>query len=53
MSRQELLTVLELGVREGRISPPLAAYIAAEVLGVEARATDYDAKVRLDDPAVS
>lgn len=53
MSGQEFLTLLDQAVKQGRISPPLAAYIAAEVLGVEARATEYDAKVRLDDAPVS
>jgi len=49
MSRQNLLTLLEDGVRRGRISPQLAAYIAAEVLGIEAVDTGYDDTVRLDD----
>ncbi len=53
MSRQELLMLLDEGVRHGRISPQLAAYIAAEILGMEARATGYDDMVRLDDAAAA
>ena len=49
MTQQDLLTIIEEGLENGRISPHLAAYIAAEVLGVEARATGYDERVRVDD----
>jgi hypothetical protein len=48
MTQQDLLAIIEEGLENGRISPHLAAYIAAEVLGVEARATGYDEGVRLD-----
>jgi hypothetical protein len=49
MTHQDLLAIIEEGVENGRISRYLAAYIAAEVLGVAARETDYDDLVRLDD----
>lgn len=49
MSRQTMLTLIEEGLANGRISPQLAAYIAAELLGVEARSTGYDETLRLDD----
>ena len=49
MTQQDLLAILEEGVENGRISPSLAAYIAAEVTGVEAEATGYDDRVRLHD----
>lgn len=49
MNKQDLLETLEEGLTNGRISPHLAAYIAAEVLGVEAHATGYDDRVRLDE----
>jgi hypothetical protein len=49
MTQQDLLTIIEEGLENGRISPHLAAYIAAEVLGVEARATGYDERVRVDE----
>jgi hypothetical protein len=49
MTHQDLLTIIEEGVENGRISRHLAAYIAAEVLGVEARATEYDDMVRYDE----
>ena len=42
MTRQDLLQIIEEGLENGRLSPSLAAYIAAEVLGVDARATGYD-----------
>lgn len=51
MTQQDLLAIIEEGVENGRISPPLAAYIAAEVLGVDARATGYDERVGLDEEA--
>ncbi len=49
MTHQELLAIVEEGLENRRIAPHLAAYIAAEVLGVEARATGYDERVRLED----
>jgi hypothetical protein len=49
MTHHDLLTVLEDGLESQRISPYLAAYIAAEVLDVEARSTGYDDQIRLDD----
>lgn len=41
MSREELIAVLEEGLKNGRISPHLAAYIAAELLDVEVQETEY------------
>lgn len=41
MDRYELLAALEEGLENGRISPQTAAYIAAELLGVEAYETGY------------
>jgi hypothetical protein len=49
MTQQDLLAILEEGLENGRITPHLAAYIAAEVMGVEPRATGYDDRVRLED----
>ncbi|HEX6293140.1 MAG TPA: hypothetical protein VFZ66_28420 [Herpetosiphonaceae bacterium] len=49
MTHHDLLTTLEDGLESQRISPYLAAYIAAEVLEVEPRATGFDDRVRLDD----
>jgi hypothetical protein len=49
MTNHDLLTVLEDGLHSRRLSPYLAAYIAAEVLDVDARATGYDDQIRLDD----
>ena len=49
MTQQDLLAILEEGLENGRISPHLAAYIAAEVIGVEAHATGFDDRVRLED----
>ena len=51
MTQQDLLTVIEEGLENGRIAPYLAAYIAAEVIGVDAQATGYDDRVRLEDDA--
>lgn len=51
MSNQKMLKLLEEGLTNGRISPQVAAYIAAELLGVEAQTTGYDETIRLDDPA--
>jgi hypothetical protein len=47
MCSQELLTLIEEGLEHGRIAPHLAAYIAAELLGVEAYLTGFDDRVRL------
>jgi hypothetical protein len=41
MDRFELLAALEEGLENGRISPHTAAYIAAELLGVDAYETGY------------
>lgn len=41
MDRFELLAALEEGLENGRITPQTAAYIAAELLGVEAYETGY------------
>lgn len=41
MDRFELLAAIEEGLENGRISPQTAAYIAAELLGVEAYETGY------------
>ena len=41
MDRFELLAALEQGLVNGRISPQTAAYIAAELMGVEAYETGY------------
>jgi hypothetical protein len=48
MSSQELLALIEEGLEHGRISPHLAAYIAADLLGVEAHVTGFDDRIRLD-----
>jgi len=49
MTQQDLLAIIEEGVENGRIPAHLAAYIAAELMGVEASATGYDERVRLDE----
>ena len=49
MTQQDLLAIIEEGLENGRISAHLAAYIAAEISGVEAHATGYDDRVRLED----
>ena len=49
MTQQDLLAILEEGLENGRITPHLAAYIAAEVTGVEANSTGFDDRVRLED----
>lgn len=41
MDRQELLSALEEGLTNGRISRHTAAYIAAEILGISAEETGY------------
>jgi hypothetical protein len=41
MDRFELLAILEEGLENGRISPQTVAYIAAELLGIEAYETGY------------
>lgn len=51
MTQHELLRLIEEGVENGRISPYLAAYIAGEVLGVEALTTGYDEHIRLEEHA--
>lgn len=52
MTQQDLLETLEEGVKNGRIAPHLAAFIAAEVLGTEAIETDFDEVVRDSDEGV-
>jgi len=49
MTHQDLLVLIEEGVENGRISRHLAAYIAAEMLGVSPHETGYDDKVRFDE----
>jgi hypothetical protein len=49
MTQQDLLAIIEEGLENGRISPHLAAYIAAEMMDVEANATGYDDRVRLQE----
>jgi hypothetical protein len=49
MTQQDLLAIIKEGLDNGRISPHLAAYIAAEMTGVEAIATGYDDRVRLQE----
>jgi hypothetical protein len=41
MTHHELLEIIEEGVENGRISRHMAAYIAAEVLGVTVDETDF------------
>ncbi|MGQ9925397.1 MAG: hypothetical protein ACUVS4_00865 [Chloroflexaceae bacterium] len=41
MDRFELLAALEEGLENGRISPQTAAYIAAELFGIDAYETGY------------
>lgn len=49
MTSTELLTLIEEGLENGSITPHLAAYIAAEVLGVDARTTGYDDSMGIED----
>ena len=49
MTHQNLLAIIEEGIENGRIAPHLAAYIAAEVLEIEAIETGYDDRVRFND----
>ena len=53
MTHQDLLTLIEEGLENGRISRHLAAYIAAEVLGVAPHETEYDDQVRFDEQPAS
>jgi len=41
MTNHDLLSIIEEGLKNGRISPHLAAYIAGEVLDTEAHETGY------------
>jgi hypothetical protein len=41
MTQHDLLALIEEGLDNGRISPHLAAFIAGDVLGVDALETDY------------
>lgn len=52
MTQQDLIETLKEGVQNGRISPHLAAFIAADVLGTEAQETEFDETVRLSDEDV-
>ena len=47
MTQHDLLTLLEEGVRNGRLTPHLAAYIAAEVRARTADDDDLDARAAL------
>jgi hypothetical protein len=49
MTHQDVLALIEEGLENGRISRPLAAFIAAEVLGISPHETDYDEVIRLDE----
>jgi hypothetical protein len=50
MTTIDLIEVLKEGLANGRITPHVAAYIAAEVLGVEPSETGLlDDAVRLED----
>lgn len=42
MTSHDLLAILEEGLKNGRIAPHLAAYIAAEVLNTEPYETGYN-----------
>jgi len=42
MTSHDLLAILEEGLKNGRIAPHLAAYIAAEVLDTEPYETGYN-----------
>ncbi|ABU58830.1 conserved hypothetical protein [Roseiflexus castenholzii DSM 13941] len=53
MTNEELLALIEEGVENGRISPALAAFITAELLGVEAAETDYAEDRLLETVGVS
>lgn len=50
VDRFELLAALEEGLENGRISPQTAAYIAAELSGMEAYETGYYEWDRLSPP---
>ncbi len=49
MTQQDLLAIIDEGVENWRIAPHLAAYIAAEVMGVEPQATGYAEHILLED----
>lgn len=49
MTQNDLIAVLEEGVKNGRIAPHVAAFIAAELLDTEAVETDFDELVRWSD----
>lgn len=48
MSTQDIIELIDEGVRNGRIAPYLADYIAEEMLQDEPRQSVYDERVRLD-----
>lgn len=41
MTQHDLLNLIEEGLENGRLSPSLAAFIAADLLGVEPEDTGY------------
>lgn len=41
MTQHDLLNLIEEGLENGRLSPSLAAFIAADLLGVEPEETGY------------
>ena len=51
MDRFELLAALEEGLENWRITPQTAAYIAAELLGIEAYETGYQEWEVLSSPS--
>jgi len=50
MTQHDLLALIEEGVDNGRISPALAAFITAELLGVEAYETEYSDDLLIETP---
>jgi hypothetical protein len=42
MTQHDLLNLIEEGVENGRVSPSLAAFIAADLLGIEPDETGYN-----------
>jgi hypothetical protein len=49
MTTIDLIEVLKEGLENGRIAPHLAAYIAAEVLGIEPGDTGLEDTLRLEE----
>jgi hypothetical protein len=54
MTQHDLLNLIEEGLENGRLSPSLAAFIAADLLGVEPEETGYadwtDLLIEADEP---